>query len=356
MKLSHRITALVSAVLLLLPLTGCGDNPQQYRYRYDLSDYITLGEYKGIPADVPETKITDEQVQQDILSTVLYFSKEEEVDRASKTGDTVKYTCTATLDGENVPALAEEDGSLVLGFETHGAKAEKALTGVKAGATVTADRVIDGTVTKDEALLGKTATYTYTITGVYESKAPEYNDLFVKAYFGFDSVADYEAAIRAKLEATAEQNYVLALVNQTWPVLLENTTVLSYPEKEFNQIYDQIILEVETYTGALGLDFDAYTELKFGMGEEEFREYAKELAEIKVKEEMIVYAIVRAEDLTISDELYQEYVQMYMEQLGFSTQEELEARYTRGAICEGAFSDLVKEFVARNAQNGAGAQ
>ncbi len=349
MKLSYKIAALMSAVLITLPLTGCGDDAKNYRYNYDLSDYITLGEYKGIPAEAELQSVTDEDVQQQVMSTVLYFAQETEVDRASAKGDTVKFSCTAVLDGKDVAELAKDEGSLVLGFDSYGADADKALTGVVAGDTVTAERVLDAMSTTDAELIGKTVTYTFDVTGVFEMTPQEYNDIFVKAYFGYDTVADYEASIRASLEASHEQNYLFNLVSQTWPVLMENTTVLSYPEKELNQIVDQIISEVETYTAAVGIQFEEYTNLKYGMNGEEFRAYANTVAEEKVKEEMVIYAIARAEDIDVSDEVYDAYVQMYMQQLGFETPEELEARYTRGAICEGALGDLAKEFVARSA-------
>ena len=60
MKLSHKITALLAACAMLLPLTGCGKSPLYYRYDYDLSEYITLGEYKNLPVTVSEINITEE--------------------------------------------------------------------------------------------------------------------------------------------------------------------------------------------------------------------------------------------------------------------------------------------------------
>ncbi len=349
MKLSYKIASFVSALLLTLPLVGCGSNPQNYRYNYDLSDYITLGEYKSIPAEALKQEVTEEEVQREIMSMVLYFSQDEEVDRASANGDRVNYTSTATVDGTTVAELAEAEGSVKLGFADYGTQVDTALTGVKKGDVVTAEREITAGMTTDTTLVGKTATYTYTVTGVLETQYQEYNDLFVKAYFGFDTVAEYEAYIRSEMELEAELTYLSNLVNQTWPVLLENTTVLSYPEKELAQITDQIIAEVEAYTSAVGIQFGEYTKVKYDMDEEEFRAYADTVAQAKVKEEMIVYAIARAEDLTVSNEVYDEYVQMYMNQLGFETPEELEARYAKGAITEGALIDLAKEFVAKNA-------
>ena len=345
MKLSHRITALLAACAMLLPLTGCGKSPLYYRYDYDLSEYITLGEYKNLPVTVSEINITEEDVQQEIMSTIMYFAKEEEVDRASKKGDTVKFSCTALLDGKEAADFSKSEASAVLGFASYGAEADAALTGVKAGDTVTADRKLEADY-PDAEMAGKTLQYTFNITGVYESVQQEYNDIFVKAYLGFDTVAEYEASLRETLQEAAELNQLTSKVVQTWMVVVDNTEVIQYPEKEAKQIADQLVAEVEAYTAAVGINFNEYTKIRYNMTEEEFRANADDLAKDQVKQDMIVYAIARAENLTVTDAQYNEYAVNYMNQMGFATIEELESRYTREAITEGILGDLVKECVA----------
>ncbi|MBQ8400486.1 MAG: hypothetical protein IJX14_01015 [Clostridia bacterium] len=344
-----RLLTILTAAALLLPLTGCGKAEYlYYRYDYDLSEYITLAEYKNLPVEMADFTVTEEQVQNQITSTVMYFAQEVEVDRASVQWDTVKFSCTAELDGEELAEYSEEEGSLRLGFATYGEEVDKALTGVKAGDTVTAERVLTGLVSNEE-LAGKTIQYTFQITGVYETEDPIYNDLFVKAYLGYDSVAEYEASVRESLEASAETARLNSLVSQTWPVVVENTVVNKYPEKEMEQIVDQLVAEVEAYTSAAGIQFGEYTKLVYGKTEEEFRDYAAEVAEGQLKEDMIVYAIARAEDLDIPDDLYHTYAHLFMEQLGYSTEEELEQHYTTGAIREAILGDLVKECIAEYA-------
>ena len=343
--MKHKILAILAAAALLLPLTGCGSEDHlYYRYDYDLSEYITLAEYKNLPVEKGDFTVTDEQVQNQIMSTVMYFAQEVEVDRASEQWDTVKFSCTAELDGKELPDYCEEEGSLKLGFGAYGEEVDKALTGVKAGDTVQAERVLEGFIS-DETLAGKTIQYTFTVNAVCETEDPVYNDVFVKAYFGYDTVAEYEESVRQSMIASAEASRINALVSQTWPVVVENTQVLQYPEKEIDQITDQLFAELEAYTASAGVNFGDYVQMVYGQTEDEFRAYAEELAQAQVKEDMIVYAIARAENLEISDEVYHEYVHMFMQQLELITEEELEQRYTTGAIKEGILGDLVKECI-----------
>lgn len=349
MKHTKLLTFLLSATLLLpAAMTSCGkDKVLYYRYNYDLSDYITLAEYKGLPVQEVSAEVSEEDVQNQINSTVLYFAKDVEVDRASKTYDTVHFSCTATLDGVTLDDYCEDDGSLMLGFATYGEAVEEALTGIKAGDTVEADRILSGIGVGDE-LVGKTLHYTFTITSVTEAEEQEYNDIFVKAYLGYDSVEEYEQSIRDSLAESAKNTQLNAYVSQTWNTVVENTTVLKYPEKELDQIADQLVAEIEAYTEAAGVNFDSYVEAIYGKTADEFRAYAEEVAQAQVKEDMIVYAIARAENLEVTNEQYYEYAALFMEQLGYSTEAELEQHYTTGAIKESILGDVVKEFIADN--------
>lgn len=350
MKHTKLLTFLLSAALLLpVTMTGCGkDDVLYYRYDYDLSDYITLAEYKGLSVTAYHAEVTEEDIQNEIQSTVLYFAEEVEVDRASQLYDTVKFSCTATLDGEAVDDYCLDEGSLRLGFASYGEDVDTALTGVQVGDTVEADRVLSG-IAVDEDMVGKTLHYTFTVTSICETKEQEYNDIFVKAYLGYDSVEAYEQSVRDSLTATAEANQLNAYVYQTWSAITENTEVKKYPEKEVNQIIDQLVAEVESYTTTSGVDFGNYVNAVYGMTEEEFRAYAEEVAQAQVKEDMIVYAIARAENLEVTDEQYHEYAALFAKQLDYASEEELEQHYTTGAIKESILGDVVKEFVVDNA-------
>ena len=68
MKLLTKTTAGFLCALLLLPVAGCGkaNNILYYRYNYDLSDYIDLGMYDGIPANYTPSVVTDDDVNMEI--------------------------------------------------------------------------------------------------------------------------------------------------------------------------------------------------------------------------------------------------------------------------------------------------
>lgn len=347
MKLKYMIPALLAA--LTLAMTGCGSDPLYYRYDTDLSQYITLGQYEGLPATPVSLEVSEELIQTQIDSTVSFYAHEHEItDRGAKIGDTVKFSLTAEIDGAAAQDFAQEEGSMMLGFDSYGADADDALTGAKAGDVVTAEM----TLPEDDRYgenAGKTVDMTFSVTGVFENEVPEYDDIFVKAYLGYDSTEEYEAYVRELMAATMLENAMTSLVADTWPVVLENTTVLSYPEEELAQVHDVLVGEVKNYALSAGVDFASYLNGVYGMTEEEFVAAMEESAKERVKEEMVVYAIARAENIQVSDEDYEKYASYFVKQYELNSVEELESYFSKEAIAEGVLIDLVKEFVANSA-------
>jgi len=348
MKRRHMITALLLAVACLLPLTGCEKDPLYYRYDYNLTKYITPGEYKGLSAVWQDAVIQEEDILRTIDATRDYYGEYVKVDRAAKVGDTVAFSCTVTLDGQELVEYNEEKGELMLGFDIYGEAFDDALIGSTVGNILEVDRVLPEGESYGE-VAGKTVQYTVSVNGIFERQLPEYNDYYVKAYLGYNSVAEYEAALWASAEADALDLKRSSLISQLWPAVVTGAEVIRYPEKEVEEITEQLLAEEKTYTEKVGIRFDEYIKAVYGRTEEEFLAYTREVAQAQVKEEMLIYAIARAEGITVTDEIYHEYAHKYAEIYEMSSHEELEETFTKEVIMQGVIGDLVKELIADNA-------
>ena len=82
------------------------------------SDYVKLGQYKGITVSVDEQAIENEliekKVQNDLTSNTTY----DEVSREARDKDQVTVDFTGTIGGEEVSGFSNEDYSLILGTDT----------------------------------------------------------------------------------------------------------------------------------------------------------------------------------------------------------------------------------------------
>ena len=338
MKLSSKLTRCVCGMLCALTvlptaLTGCNKttDPLYYRYNYDLSAYIDLAQYNGVPAVYTDAVITDEDVEMEVQSTLAYYASEEDIDTGAAPGNIVYFAADVTLNGATVDEYCAE-----------------ALTGAKAGDVIEAARTLPNTDAYDE-YAGETLSYKITVERVCNAVVPELTDLFVQTMLNFDSADAYREAVREALTEAAASNRSALLLSQVWPTVLEGTVVKKYPEKELGEIRDQVNREIDAYLNAAGINRAEYLKIAYGKTEEEFDTYLDELAKEQVKDEMIVYAIARAENIEATDEEYTQYAQIYADKYGYATVEEMETAFGKDVVRAAVLSDVTKLWVADHA-------
>ncbi len=354
MTVMKKLLSLLFAVLMLAALLpACSDEDVlTYKYNYDLSEYIKLGDYKGIPANGYAFNITDEQIEMQILGARAHYARAHVVTaRGAVNGDTVTLNCIATVDGVKIESESKSGTAITLGNGTLHQAVEEALIGVYADTHLTVDATLADEYEKDPTLAGKNVRYEIDVLKVEEQELPEYTEDFVRAYLGFESKEAYEQSIREGLEARYKKSYYTAVIAQVWPTLVENTEVIQYPEQELLALYNDIVASNKALAESQGVVFSDYIEAISGMTEEEFYTYARTTAESRIKEEMITYAIARAENLSISEEEYTTRATKYATEIyGLSSLEAFESVYDKGVIRHGILQDLVRELVADHAK------
>lgn len=296
----------LAALTLSASLVSCGTDEDLLtrKYNYDLSEYITLGDYKNLPAQGYRYEVTEEEIQQQVLATRSYHARAIDVnDRPAQAGDIVYVNYVGTIDGEEFEGGSEEDCEVTIGVGT--LPFEDTLIGRNPGESYSVDVTLPDPYPAYPENAGKEVHFEITVDSIMEQELPVYNDDYARAYLGHDSTADFEKHVRTLLEehyTAVFREYVDA---QVWPVLVENTSVIKYPEAEVEEMYNSIITSNTAYAEAMGLNLAPYIEVNYGMTEEEFYQSVREECEARVKEEMICYAIARAENITLSEEEYQ---------------------------------------------------
>jgi len=349
-----KLLSLLFAVLMLAALLpACSDEDVlTYKYNYDLSEYVNLGDYKGLPATGHTMNITDEQIEMQIIGARAYYARAHVVtSRGAVSGDTVTLNCIATVDGVKVESESKTGTAVKLGNGTLHQAVEEALIGAYANSHLTVDATLAEDYDKDASLAGKSVHYEIDVLKIEEQELPEYTEDFVRAYLGFESKAAYEKSIREGLEARYKKSFYTAVIAQVWPALVENTEVIRYPEKELLALYNDIVASNKALAESQGVVFSDYIEAISGMTEDEFYEYARTTAEARIKEEMITYAIARAENLSISEEEYTSRATKIAKEIyGLSSLEAFESIYDKDVIRHGILQDMVRELVADYAE------
>ena len=322
-----------------------------HKYNYDLSEYIDLAEYKGLPAEGYHYEVTDEMVEQQVFATRSYYARLTDVTRGAQIGDTVYIDYVGTIDGAEFDGGTEEDCELVLGTGTFPDEFEQAILGMTAESEVSVDFTFPEPYLTAPEYSGMDVHFDIHVHTVCEQELPEYTEDFVRGYLGYDSIADFEASLRELLTDRYRNLYYKYITLQLWDGVLENTVVKKYPEHETKKMYDDLVAVEQYYAGVQGINFADYVSVCYQMTEEEF--YATVQAEVEktIKEEMICYAIARAENLTLSEEEYTKRALEYaLDFYGLDSLEAFEAVYSQSTICQSLMFDMVHETIADYAQ------
>lgn len=197
---------------------------------FDVMPEFELGDYKSLKVEIPEIKVSDEQVEAEIQALqerqASYDPVEEE--RGLADGDfaqvsfqaTPKEEAAETKEGEQAAQkpVQMEDILVEIGAPNTVAEFSENLRGAKAGEERNFD-VVYAQDFHDHRLAGKTFAYTVKVNAVKKKTLPELNDAFAKELSPeFDTVEHLRTAIRENLEAqlrhSAEHEAKEKLVDQ----------------------------------------------------------------------------------------------------------------------------------------------
>ena len=284
----------------------------------DLSKYIKLGQYKGLSVVAPRQIVSeseiDERLQTMIDELTQYEAYEINVtDRATMAGDRVNISYVGTMDGEVFEGGSADSSSIVL-TENNGYIDwfDDNLYGVMPGTTVTVtDKFPDDYY---EGFSGREVTFEITvnyIAGHYT--IPELTDEFISQRTDAKSVEEYREQLRGWIQEEHDAEYDAKKYQLMWTEVLENVTVIELPKEQVMYYYTSQRSAYELYAGQYGY---TYEELISEMGFTD--EYLMEWAEERVKDELVFYAIVKAEGLEVTTRDYTDGIIRYAEAQGMS--------------------------------------
>ncbi len=349
-----KILALALAFALVFSMSACSSSKvetSEKQYDYDLSEYVTVGEYKGIEVErVDPEEVTDEDVQSEITSELESKISWDEVDRPAENGDRVNIDYEGKVDGKPFDGGNAEGYDLTLGDGAFIEGFEEGLVGASKGDTKELNLTFPDPYVNNEELSGKAVVFTVKVNSVSEENVPELNDEYVKSLKeDYKTVEEYKKAVREDLEEQAEESAKQAMMSTAWQKVMDNSEVIKYPEEEVAKKQKEMKDYYEQYAESYGMSWDDFISMT-GMTEEQFTEEAKTYAEESVKEEMIMYTIARNENIAVTEGAYEEEAQKYVESLGYESIEALEEAYDKDTIITSILWNEVFEFLLDNAK------
>ncbi len=354
MKKSRLLSAALVFVLGVGMMSGCGKKKESNAdYIAKYATMCQLGEYKGVEYHPMEMTVEDSDVEYEVMQLVSNSAAEQvmESGEAVANGDVADITFDGTIDG-----VAFEGGStngstyeLTLGSGRMIPGFEEGIIGHKVGETFTIDVTFPEDYGKDE-LNGKDAQFEICIVSAVRKVAPEYNDAFVASNTDCQTVEEYEASVRAKLEEQYAENSNSYNESNVTTTVIENATILEYPEKEMEDMLNTTMDNVKTEAEAYGYSIPDYIQARYGVDSEEtFHEYLKEAIRDFMNEKIVICAIATAENITVTDDEIKAYKAEMMDAGGFPNEETFDTQYTAEEVMYYTLADKVVDFLVENA-------
>ena len=311
---------------------------------------VTLGEYKGVSVKKETTVVTDVEVDARVEEERNKQATEIQVeDRAVAEGDTVNLDYAGTVDGVAFAGGTAQDQTLKIGSGSFIPGFEEQMIGMNIGEEKNLQVTFPEKYHAEE-LAGKAAVFHVKVNSITETQLPALDDDFAKDISEFDTLEEYKADIRAKLEAQAAERDNNNFTNAVIEKVLENATV-EIPEAMIERQIDSMMRDFEYRLMGNGLKLDDF--LKYtGSDMKAFRENYRGQAEKSVKAHLVLEAIEKAEAIDATQEQIDKQLEAFAAQTG-KTVEEFKASLSESDIeyfKADAIRDNCVKFLADNAK------
>ena len=261
---------------------------------------VELGEYKGLSVEKKTYEVTEEEVAKKLKEMQEKNARVESKEEGTvENGNIAVIDFKGFVDGEAFQGGEGHDYSLEIGSKTFIDTFEEQLVGAKVNDTVEVNVTFPENYGKEE-LNGKPAKFEVTIKEIKVKELPELDDEFAKETSEFDTIAELKADITTKLEAAnaerADREFEEAVIN----AVAENAKV-EIPAVMVEKEVDKMVQNLQQRLQYQGLNLEQYFQFT-GTDEEKMREYMRENAATKVKVDLVLEAVEKAENIDATEE------------------------------------------------------
>ena len=306
--MKKKLAVLAAGICALsLFLTGCSGEIS--------NDYVTITKYKGVEIDkVDADAVSDNDVEAQINSVLLSKSTTTEVtDRAAQTGDTVTIDYEGKKDGVAFDGGTATDAQLTLGSGQFIDGFEDGVVGHNIGDTFDLNLTFPEDYSNNTDLAGKAVVFTVTINSIDTEKEMVYDDLtdeYVSENFGnkgISTVDDLKSQVSSVLENRNHSSKMTEIQSGVLQKLLDECEV-TLPDGLLDQRITEYKERVNNAVEKSGKSFEDY----MGMSEDDFNNQVSDYIEESLKQELILEAVVKDMNLSVSQKNFEEFVDSYV--------------------------------------------
>lgn len=261
---------------------------------------VKLGEYKGVEVPAADVEVSEDELNEELTRLQERHAELVVIDEeAAKNGDTVVIDFDGSVDGVPFEGGKAERYSLELGSNTFIPGFEEQVVGLATGdfkdVTVTFPETYHA-----EELANKEAVFKVKVHEIKRKELPALDDEFAKDVSEFDTLDEFKSDLKKQLadrkskEAEAEREKVLV------DKVGENAEV-EIPEAMVESEVQNMVRDFDNRLRAQGMNLDMFLGFS-GQTVEDLKEQMKGDAEKRVRNNLVLEQIAKAENIEASEE------------------------------------------------------
>lgn len=285
-----------------------------YTFSVSLYPEVTLGQYKGLEAVKESAEVSEEEVDAEVETARKSNARMISVDdREAQMGDTANIDFDGYLNGERFDGGKAEGYSLELGSKSFVPGFEERIVGMKVGEKK--DLPITFPENYHEDLAGKEVVFKVKLNSLTMAELPALDDEFAKDVSEFDTLDEYRADVRKNLQIRKDEQVEAKFRSEIMRQACENMTV-QIPEVMIDEKVEEAIRNYAANFGMTdrSLGLDKLMEM-MGLNQDIVNASIRPGAESQVKTELLLEAVVKAEDIQVSEEEAEEYLNKVAESI-----------------------------------------
>lgn len=311
---------------------------------------VKLGKYKGVKVDKIDTAVTDEEIDEEINKERENNARTITVeDRPVKDGDMTSLDFEGFVDGEAFEGGKGEDYPLTIGSGAFIPGFEEQLVGAEIGKEVE----VKVTFPEDyqaEHLQGKEAVFKCTVKEIKEKELPELDDEFASEVSEFETLAEYRENVKKNLTEKKEKDAKNAKEEAAIKAVVE-ASEMEIPEPMLESQQRQMVDEFAQRITMQGLSMEQYFQFT-GTNYQQMVEQVKPQALERIKSRLVLEAVVKAENIEVSEEDYEKELETMAEvyQMELGKVKDLMGEREKKNIMEDLAVRKAAEFITDNAK------
>lgn len=285
---------------------------------------VKLGKYLGVQVTKIDTSVSDDEVAAELEKEREKNARTVTVtDRAVQNGDTAVIDFEGFVDGVAFEGGKGENHPLEIGSHSFIDTFEDQLVGKNAGDEVDVNITFPEQYQAAE-LAGKPALFKVKIHEVKAKELPELNDEFAQDASEFDTLEEYKADLKKRLEEQKENDAKRTKEDEAIQKIIDKSS-MDIPEAMLDTQCENMINEFAQRIAQSGLSMEQYMQFS-GLTLDKLKEQVRPEAETRIKSSLVLEQIAKDENIEVTDD-------------------EINAEVEKMAAAYGMEADKLKEYM-----------